>query len=635
MLNRWLINRLSGTGVGLMVGVAFSVVALVEAIVIGMDWLLLRQVTWDYLLTGLVASGVATPICLAIVQQVQAAFWRVRADHSAQEIHLANDRLRQAQQGGQMVFWELDVATGRLILDPAVLPLIGLPAVESQPSLNGWIERIHPEDQSAFVSSMELTLRGAQPSVYAQYRLPGLQDEWIWVHTRAEVTRRDVDGRALWCAGGTININARIRAEQALADQHSLLNTLLDALPLPVFFKDTQGCCIGQNAAFAKFFGCSREEMLDRDGFACSPRELTTLFRDKDQALLERPGQQIYEAQVRDSNGALHDVMFHKATFGTAHRKVAGLVGIMVDETERKAYEAKLELAAQVIAHADEAVIVLDLQHRFVEVNPAFTQLTGYAADAVLGRDAAMLRPDAVDAAPYDAMRAELHAQGHWQGELLLRRSDNQVRTVWHSFCLIRDKAGRPQVLMGLLNDITERKRSEALIWKQANFDSITGLPNRHLWRDRLEQAIKQAARTHDRLALLYVDLDHFKEVNDTFGHEVGDRLLGEAARRMAERLRATDTAARLGGDEFSLILTAIDEPATVQRVGTALLAALAQPYEMEGHKVLISASIGVAFYPQDASDADQLCRRADRAMYSAKALGRNCLRFFTPTSQS
>ena len=199
----------------------------------------------------------------------------------------------------------------------------------------------------------------------------------------------------------------------------------------------------------------------------------------------------------------------------------------------------------------------------------------------------------------------------------------------------LHDGAGAVYGYLTISKDVTEQKRSEAMIWQQANFDALTGLPNRRMLRDRLAQTMLNSRREGLALAVLFIDLDHFKEINDTLGHAQGDVLLVEAARRIRACVRESDTVARLGGDEFTVLLPEVRETVRVEEIGQNILAALGQAFQLESEESFVTASIGVALYPDDAGEIDDLFKHADQAMYAAKAAGRNCLRYFTPALQA
>ncbi|MDP2247384.1 MAG: diguanylate cyclase, partial [Nitrosomonadales bacterium] len=223
---------------------------------------------------------------------------------------------------------------------------------------------------------------------------------------------------------------------------------------------------------------------------------------------------------------------------------------------------------------------------------------------------------------------------GQWQGEKWNNRKNGEAYLEWLSINTIRKPDGSVYRYVALFSDITQKKKSEELIWEQANFDPLTSLPNRRMFRDRMDQEIKKNKREGHMMAILFIDLDHFKEVNDTMGHAKGDILLIEAAERIKQCVRESDTVARLGGDEFTIILSELEDHGNVERITQNILQKLAEPFILGEDVTYVSASIGITLYPEDASDIDELLRNADQAMYSAKDHGRNRYHYFTPSMQ-
>ncbi|WP_273205001.1 EAL domain-containing protein [Marinobacter subterrani] len=305
----------------------------------------------------------------------------------------------------------------------------------------------------------------------------------------------------------------------------------------------------------------------------------------------------------------------------------ANLVGIAI---ERQRAEKELHLASSIYSHSAEAVLVTDADNKIIAVNPAFTRITGYTLADVRGKDPSVLRSGRHDPDFYRAMWQDLLRHGEWQGEIWNRRKDGETFPAWLTINAIRNEKGDIQRYVALGSDISNKIRSDELIWRQANYDFLTDLPNRHMFQDRLEHELRKARRHQSLLALFFVDLDHFKDVNDTLGHTSGDRLLIDAAERISRCLRESDTVARMGGDEFTVILPDLTDPADAEGVATHIITALAEPYVINGQALYLSASIGITFYPEDSTNADQLLRSADQAMYSAKHAGRNCIRYFT-----
>jgi diguanylate cyclase (GGDEF)-like protein/PAS domain S-box-containing protein len=313
--------------------------------------------------------------------------------------------------------------------------------------------------------------------------------------------------------GMLLDVSERCQAERAVANQLTFIERLLDTIPSPVFFKDEVGRYLGCNAAFEEYIGIRRDGLIGRSVYDIAPKDLADRYFAADQALFDKPGKQTYEANVVFADGTRRDVVFYKATFDKADGSLGGLVGVLLD--------------------------------------------------------------------------------------------------------------------------ISERKRMEEAIWREANYDSLTGLPNRRLFRDRLREEVKRAQRHGSEIALLFIDLDRFKEVNDTLGHDVGDLLLVEAALRIRNLLRTSDTVARLGGDEFVVILSDVAQRAVAGTVAQEIIAQMLLPFDLEGRLAYVSASIGIAFSPDDSSEIDTLLSYADQAMYAAKAHGRNCFCHFASDMQT
>ncbi|MES2162897.1 MAG: EAL domain-containing protein [Pseudomonadota bacterium] len=310
------------------------------------------------------------------------------------------------------------------------------------------------------------------------------------------------------------------------------------------------------------------------------------------------------------------------------------LVFSLVEVTERKRAEEALRVAALVYLHSSEAMMVTDANNCILAINDAFTQMTGYGASEVLGQNPRLFNSGLQPKQFYQAMWQALEQHGHWQGELTDRAKDGRLIAIRLIINTVFDAAGKPDRRVALFSDITERQNTERVIWEQANIDSLTQLPNRHRFHACLDQHLQQALRSNGELALLLVDLDHFKEINDTLGHEIGDLLLIDVARRIADCLPPQTTLARLGGDEFAIVIAHAIDRAGLDTVAGTILAALARPYLVQEETLFISASIGIARFPADTQEVDLLLRQADQAMYAAKNSGRNRYCYFTQALQ-
>ncbi|SEQ14242.1 PAS domain S-box-containing protein/diguanylate cyclase (GGDEF) domain-containing protein [Amphritea atlantica] len=301
-------------------------------------------------------------------------------------------------------------------------------------------------------------------------------------------------------------------------------------------------------------------------------------------------------------------------------------------EQQRQTEQLRLAAAA---FESNDAIMIVDADSKIVKVNNAFTQITGYQAEEAIGHSPALLRSGVHKSPFYEDMLGTLSESGKWQGEIWNRHKNGSIYIAWLNINTLFNDDNTVYQRIATFSDITEKKRTEELIWTQANFDPLTNLPNRRMFMDRLTQEIRLAARSKSSLALLFLDLDRFKEINDTLGHNVGDQLLIEVADRFKSLVRSSDTISRLGGDEFTIILPQIESSSQVEQVGEKILSVLKQPFMLENQQRYISASIGATLYPQDADNAEQLIKNADQAMYAAKAAGRSKLHFFTAGMQT
>ncbi len=290
----------------------------------------------------------------------------------------------------------------------------------------------------------------------------------------------------------------------------------------------------------------------------------------------------------------------------------------------------ELHLAAQVFEHVSEGIFITDAGSRIISVNRAFSVITGYRENEVAGRDLAILHADEEEEAFYQELWQNLSTRGAWRGECLQQRRDGELYPAWLSLSAVPDENGQVLHYIGVFTDISERKAAEALIEHQANYDALTDLPNRKLFMRHLEPALERAGQNNRLVALMFLDLDCFKRVNDRYGHWAGDRLLNQVAGRLRHCVRDTDTVARLGGDEFTVILPEVEQYSEVEQVAARIVEKLAAPFTLEGREtreqweVKVQCSLGIACFPYDAENVENLLKRADAAMYQVKQAGGN-----------
>ncbi|OGS90244.1 MAG: hypothetical protein A2Z95_02395 [Gallionellales bacterium GWA2_60_18] len=306
-------------------------------------------------------------------------------------------------------------------------------------------------------------------------------------------------------------------------------------------------------------------------------------------------------------------------------------LGVIRDITGRHMVEDALRLTASVFDTSQEAILITDADNRITDVNPAFTRITGYSREELLGKNPKLLSSGRQDQAFYAAMWISLKQEKSWRGEIWNRRKSGDVYAELLSISAICGNDGKVQHYVGVFSDISYLKEHEEELNRVAHYDALTGLPNRVLLADRMKQAIARTARERDMMAVCYLDLDGFKPINDTLGHEAGDQVLVEIAQRIGNTIRGEDTVARLGGDEFVVLLQGLEKGEECVATLDRLLAEIGRPIVVNDKPLMLGASIGVSIYPLDDEDPDTLLRHADQAMYAAKQSGKNRYHIYDP----
>jgi diguanylate cyclase (GGDEF)-like protein/PAS domain S-box-containing protein len=417
--------------------------------------------------------------------------------------------------------------------------------------------------------------------------------------------------------------------QQALAKSERLHRTLFETLAEGVIVVEYDGRIVAWNDAALTILGVDveglqnrRARVSDAGGQALAAADFPGMGVSRG----ERLEHKLYSV-ARDTGELVWITVSSRSLGHEDNDEFSSAVVSFSDITRLVDAEESLKLAQSVFEAAMEGVIVTDAENRIVAVNPAFSNITGYSAAEAVGRNPKFLASGQHEPAFYQSMWRRLNSDGRWEGEIVNRRKDGGTYVGLLRISVIADSQGRPRRFVGLFGDVTEKKRKEEIVWHQANFDPLTGLPNRQLLEDRMERAIAQAYRRHTNVALLFIDLDRFKPVNDEFGHAVGDELLRQVAKRLQYALRDEDTVARLGGDEFVAVLPdrlASDTPA---KTADKIVTVLSEPFRIGDHILEISCSIGIALFPQDADSAATLIDSADAAMYRAKEAGRSTWR--------
>lgn len=418
-----------------------------------------------------------------------------------------------------------------------------------------------------------------------------------------------------------------------LEQGNARLSAIIETIPMRVFWKDRNSRYLGCNTAFARDCGeLGPEGVIGKTDEQLTWRDHAEQYRSDDREVMESAIPKLaYEEFLTTPDGGIVCLRKSKLPLAQGDGHVVGVLGVYEDITGRKAAQEDLRIAATAF-ESQVGMVIVSVDGHMVRVNQAFSRITGFSSQEAVGQTLSLLKSQVQTAAFYESMWRRIAQEGTWQGEIINRRKGGAMYAQWLTITAVKDDGGTVTHYVGTMLDITDRKAIETRVQHLAHHDPLTDLPNRILLTDRLQQALAQARRERAALALIYLDLDRFKPVNDSLGHDVGDALLKEVALRLRSCVsRESDTVSRIGGDEFVLLLAQIESEADAAQVAQTILQALTRPYQLDGHTLEISCSIGIAMYPTHGTDAKTLMKHADNAMYQAKNAGRSCHRFYEP----
>ncbi|MGK7346095.1 MAG: putative bifunctional diguanylate cyclase/phosphodiesterase [Candidatus Nitrospinota bacterium M3_3B_026] len=337
------------------------------------------------------------------------------------------------------------------------------------------------------------------------------------------------------------------------------------------------------------------------------------------------------EFRLGEGDDSLKHILSRGMVFTDSGGEPVRMIGTMLDITERKRAEERLQLASKVFQNSIEGIMVTDPDSVIRVVNPGFTQITGYTTEEAIGRTPRLLRSDRHDEAFYKRLWDSILKDGRWEGEIWNRRKSGEAYPEWLTISTIKDSEGKTINYIAQFHDITEIKRHEEEIKYRAWHDALTGLPNRELFRDRVDVAIARAIRSGRKAAVFFIDLDNFKNINDSLGHATGDLFLQGVAARLVALMREEDTISRFGGDEFTILIEDMEHEEDVDSVARKIFQEMAEPFLLGGQELFVTVSVGVAIYPDDGEEADTIIKNADVAMYRAKERGKNNYMLYTP----
>ena len=489
-----------------------------------------------------------------------------------------------------------------------------------------FLDFVHPEDLPHTHAQIARLAQGECVINFVnRYRCPDGQYRWLEWHSAPSPS-----GERVYAAAR--DITEQRAHEQALKAWDHLLGYIIQHDPNAIAVHDKELRYIYVSERYLQDYKVEQTQLIGYRHYEVFP-DIPQKWREVHRRALAGEVLRCEEDRFERADGRVEWTRWECRPWFDQHQQIGGIILYTEVITERKQAEMALRQAARVFESTRDGVLITDLDGQMVAVNRAYTEITGYAEHESLGQKPNILKSQRHAPSFYTLLWQCLQTQGHWQGEIWNRRKNGELYPQWLTISTVYNEAQQPTHYVGVFTDISQLKQSEARLEHMAHYDPLTNLPNRVLVQSRLQHAIEQAKREKQQLAVLFIDLDRFKNVNDSLGHPTGDALLVAITQRISARLREADTLARLGGDEFLLLMEGVPHGRDAARVAQLILDLLEKPFLLhEQYEIYVGASIGISLYPDDAHSVTHLIQHADAAMYQAKAQGRNTYRFYTRT---
>jgi len=523
------------------------------------------------------------------------------------ELRKSAANLKEAQRIGHLGNWWWDLTTQEMFWSEEIYRIFGTNPEKDQPSYQYILSQLHGEDINKIKQlEDELFLSGKKLSL--DHRIVRKDGSIRWVHVEGMATI-DNNNKPIRWVGTLEDITSRKIAEEALKQSEERLRRVIDSNVNGIVVIDNQGKILLVNPAAEALFGRQAKTMLgELLGLPIVVGESTELE-------IYRPTGPMAIAEMR-----VVEISWNEPAY---------LVSL-VDITARKQVEERLKIFWLASEQSPASIVITNAVGEIEYVNRKFQKITGYTLEEAQGQNPRILKSEYTSSEDYRELWQKITSGKEWHGEFHNKKKNGELFWEQASISPIKNEAGQITHFVGVKEDITQRKENEALLKHQANYDALTDLPNRILVMDRLHQALHRAEHNQNRVAVMFIDLDNFKNINNTLGHELGDKLLQQTATRLQECLRKDQTVARLGGDEFLIIIPDLELPAQCENIAKKILNTLGKPFYLSGEEAFVSASIGITIYPEDGRETSVLLRNADTAMYGAKKDGKAGFKFFT-----
>ncbi|MES9832163.1 MAG: EAL domain-containing protein [Candidatus Thiodiazotropha sp. DIVDIV] len=529
--------------------------------------------------------------------------------------------------------WDWDLISGELYLSPRWKEQLGYMDDELPNELETWKSRLHPDDRDGVLTHLDHFLRNPEKVWSDEFRLLHKKGYYVWTMARGTPVIND-DGVVQRILGVHIDVEDRKKFEQRLADNEQRLTLALSAANQGLYDLNVQTGEAIVNQEYATMLGYDSSTFKETNASwleRMHPDDHEAVAKTYSDYIGGRKDEYRVEFRLRTASGKWVWILsIGRLVEWDSDGKPLRMLGTHTDITALKQAQERVRQAAQVFSSTIEGVTITDLNGTILDVNKAFSDITGYSREEAIGHNPSILKSGRHDANFYVSMWKSLLEDGSWRGEIWNRNKQGVVYPEILTISQVFDDDQNPTGYVAVFSDITTSKQTEERMDFMAHHDPLTQLPNRLLFNARLEQAIQRSTRENQALAVMFIDLDRFKQINDSFGHSVGDELLLQCAVRLQTAVRGNDTVGRISGDEFVILLENIKSSENVSIHVRKVIQLFNEPFLLADHEITVTCSIGISLFPDDCKEPSCLLRNADTAMYLAKEEGRNGYQFYT-----